>query len=234
MKATSDFGEIAVFGARGHSLMILRGMEDYWRGRVTLRVLIDDVENGFVHPALNIPVISSAERLRDYPDLPVLVTPGSPALRAKTCARLDSEGATLFTASSPGQSHVDPAVEYGAGCLVAPYTRVGPGVRIGQGAQILSPLLGHDVEIGDFATLAVETSVSGHVQIGMGVNIAPRAVISNGRRGRPLRIGDGAEIGTGAVVIRDIAPGERVIGNPAMPIRDWVRMQRLLKASRGG
>ena len=228
MKATTDFGEIAVFGARGHSLMLLRGMEDYWRGRVTLRVLIDDVENGFVHPALKIPVISSAERLRDYPDLPVLVTPASPALRAETCARLDAEGASLFTACSPGQSHVDPAVEYGAGCLVSPIARLGPAVRIGEGAQVLSQLLAHDVEIGDFSTLNIGSTILGHVVIGRGVTIAPNAVIGNGTRDRPLRIGDGAIIGIGAVVARDVEPGARMVGNPAMTVDRWKAFSRWL------
>lgn len=234
MKATTDFDEIAVFGARGHTLMILRNMEEYWQGRVRIRVLVDDMENGFVHPGLGVPVISSDMRLQDHADVPVLLTVTGIALRRRVAGRLSEEGATFATAVCPGRPLVDPAVEYGAGCLCIPTVRLGPDVRIGAGAIILSSLIAHDVEIGDFTTLAGESFVSGHVQIGAGVNIAPRAVISNGRRGRPLRIGNGAEIGTGAVVVRDVAPGERVIGNPAMPIRDWVRMQRLPKAPRVG
>lgn len=231
MKATTDFDAITVFGARGHALMVLRGMEEHWQGRVRIRALIDDIENGFVHPGLGVPVISSDTRLRDYADVPVLLTVSGIALRRRVALRLSDEGATLATAICPGRPLVDPAVEYGAGCICLPTTRFGPNVRIGAGTVILSTLISHDVEIGAFSTLSADSFVSGHVQIGAGVNIAPCAVISNGRRGRPLRIGDGAEVGTGAVVLRDVAPGERVIGNPAMPIRDWVRAQR---RSRGG
>ncbi len=229
MRSTDIFDEITVFGARGHSLTMIRGMEAYWRGRVRIRALIDDIENGFTHPGLGVPVVSSDERLRNYADLPVLLTPGSPALRAKVSSRLVGEGATFATASCPGQSHVDPTAIYGPGCFCAHYTRIGPGVAIGRGAQVLASFIGHDVGIGDFTTIAVEACVAGHVQIGAGVNIAPRAVIGNGRPGRPLRIGEGAEIGTGAVVLSDLQPGERVIGNPAMPIRDWVRLRRLAR-----
>lgn len=228
MKATTELGEIAVFGAHGHSVMILRGMEEHWQGRVRARVLIDDIENGFVHPGLNIPVISSVDRLRDYPDLPVLVTPGSSALRAETCARLAAEGATLFTASCPGQLHVDPGVDYGAGCLVAPRVRLGPDVRIGEGAQVLSVLIAHDIEIGAYSTLNSNTSVMGHVIIGRGVTIAPNAVIGNGTRDRPLRIGDWAVIGIGAVVVRDVEPGARMVGNPAMTVERWKAFSRWL------
>lgn len=234
MRATTDFDEIAVFGARGHTLMILRAMEEHWQGRVRIRALIDDIENGFVHPTLGVPVISSDARLRDHPGVPVLLTVSNTALRRRVARRLAGEEATFATAVCPGRPQVDPAVDYGAGCLCLPTTRLGPNVRIGAGAIVLAAAIGHDVGIGDFTTLAGESFVSGHVEIGAGVNIAPRAVISNGRRSRPLRIGDGAEIGTGAVVVRDVSPGERVIGNPAMPLRDWVRVQRLLKVPRGG
>lgn len=234
MKATAEFDEIAVFGARGHSLMILRNMEEHWQGRVRIRALIDDIENGFTHPALGVPVVSSDTRARDLAGLPVLLTVTAPALRRRVAARLTAEGATFATAACPGRPLVDPGVVYGAGSLCLPTTRLGPDVRLGAGVIVLASLIAHDVTIGDFTTLAGDSFVSGHVEIGAGVNIAPRAVISNGRRGRPLRIGDGAEIGTGAVVLRDVAPGERVIGNPALPIRDWIRMQRRLKADRGG
>lgn len=229
MKATADFYELTVFGARGHTLMILSGMREYWRGRVRIRALIDDIENGFIHAGLGVPVISSADRLRDYPDVPVLLTVGNVSLRARTAERLIDEGATLATAGCPGLPHVDLDVDYGAGCLCMPYARIGPNVQIGVGALVLASIVAHDVEIGDYTTLAGEALVSGHVVIGERVNIAPRAVIANGTRDRPLRIGAGANIGVGAVVIRDVEPGAKLIGNPAMPIRDWVRIQQLVR-----
>ena len=70
-------------------------------------------------------------------------------------------------------------------------------------------------------------------RIGPGVNVAPRAVIANGTRQRWLQIGDGAEIGVGAAVVGDVAPGARLIGNPALPLRDWVRLRRLARGQDG-
>lgn len=230
MKATTGLDEITVFGARGHSLMILRGLQEAWRGRVRIRALIDDLENGFTHPQLGVPVISSARRLADHADLPVLMTVANPALRRRLVAQLESQGATLATAVFPGLPHVDPDVRYGPGAVVMPWTRIGPAVSIGACAIVLGMTIAHDVEIGAFATMAFETSLAGHVRIGAGVNIAPQGKVANGSRRRWLQVGDGAEIGSGAVVIADVAPGARMIGNPAMPIRDWVRLRRLLRA----
>ncbi|QRZ14928.1 acetyltransferase [Paracoccus methylovorus] len=228
MKSTTEFNKITVFGARGHSLMILRGLQEYWRGRVKVRALIDDVDNGHTHPGLGIPVISSDQRLSDYPDLPVLVTPGSGSLRAQVIARLAGEGATLATAICPDQVHVDPEVTYGFGSIVTAHTRLGPAVRIGDGAQVLATMIAHDVEIGAFSNLNVHSSVLGHVIIGREVNIAPYAVIGNGTRERPLRIGDGAVIGVGAVVVRDVPEGARMVGNPAMSVERWKALNRLI------
>lgn len=228
MKSTTDFDEITVFGARGHTLLILRAMEEYWQGRVRLRALIDDIENGFIHPDLGVPVISSAQRLRDWAEVPVLVTPASTSLRARIMAQLAAEGATLVTAISPGQYHVDPAVSYGAGCLCLPFTRLGPRVVIGEGVQIMATAVAHDVEIGPFSNLNGHSAVLGHVVIGREVNVAPFAVIANGTPDRPLRIGDGAVIGVGAVVARDVPAGARMVGNPAMSVERWKALNRLI------
>ncbi|WP_151719450.1 LbetaH domain-containing protein [Gemmobacter serpentinus] len=229
MKATTDFTEITVFGARGHTLMILRGLEEGWQGRVRIRALIDDIENGFVHPTLNVPVISSDQRLRDYSNLPVLLTVTHPGLRRRVVDRLTAEGATLATAVFPEAVQVDPDVRFGPGVVCMPWTRIGANVDIGACAIILARAIAHDVEIGAFSTLAGEVLVSGHVRIGADVNIAPRASIANGNRQRWLTIGDGAEIGVGAAVLGRVPAQARMIGNPAMPIRDWVRLRRLIR-----
>jgi len=56
------------------------------------------------------------------------------------------------------------------------------------------------------------------VEIGNHVLIGAGALIHQGTRERPLRIGDGATVGMGAVVTKDVEPGATVVGNPAKPV----------------
>lgn len=229
MKDSRDFDEIVVFGARGHSLMILRGLEEYWKGRVRIRALIDDIENGFTHDGLGVPVISSDRRAQEFAGLPVLVTVTNPALRRRVVNRLQAEDACLATATCPDVVNIDPDVRFGPGSVCMPWTRIGPAVSFGPCCIVLASIVAHDIQVGAFSTLAGDALVSGHVKIGDDVNIAPRAVIANGNRQRMIGIGNGAEVGVGAVVISNVAPGGRVIGNPALPMRDWVRLRRLVR-----
>lgn len=225
MKSTADFTDITVWGARGHSALVMQGMQDRWQGRVTIRAIIDDVENGFDHPLFQAPVISGAERLKRFSDLPVMLTMGSPSLRAQIYDRLDTEGATLANAIGPA-SYVSTDAIYGHGTLTAPYTRIGPNVRFGADVQCLANLVSHDIEFGDHVTLGFGSSVLGHVRIGSDVLICPGAMIGNGNLKKQLVIGDGARIAPGAVVLTNVAPGAHVVGNPAVPVDDWAKSRR--------
>ncbi len=232
MNGTTDFNEITAFGSRGHTRMMLMALNSVWKGRVRLRALVDDIENGFHDSDLDVPVISSDRRRSDYGDLPVLLAVGSGALRERVSARLMAENATLATVCCMGQPLAYPGTLCGAGTVILPFTRLGPGIRIGHGAQLFCEMVAHDVTIGNFVTIGAGTIVAGHVSIGDGVQIGIGAMINNGSRDRPLVIGADAVIGSGAVIHQSVPPGARMMGNPAMDLRDWVALRRLARGHR--
>ncbi|MDO8881589.1 acetyltransferase [Pseudotabrizicola sp.] len=229
MQGSESFDEFVLYGSRGHSQMFVIVLEGVWQGRVRLRAVVDDLNNGYLHPSLGVKVISGAERAAHHANLPVLLTIGNGETRAKIAARLAEEGAVLATFINRVPERVAADAKIGAGTIVDPLTRISPNVVIGAGAQILALAIGHDVTIGDFATLAAGCIINGNVQIGAGVNIGSGAVICNGTPGNPLRIGDGATIAMGAVIMRDVPPGARMMGNPAMTVREWMRLQALVR-----
>jgi sugar O-acyltransferase (sialic acid O-acetyltransferase NeuD family) len=116
--------------------------------------------------------------------------------------------------------------------VIHPRAFVASDATIGQGAQILAMSavcacvkLGHSVivntsasvdhgcvlengvHVGPGAHLAGEVHVDEHAFIGTGAVVLPR-----------LKIGRGAIIGAGAVVTRDVASNQTIVGNPAKPL----------------
>lgn len=87
---------------------------------------------------------------------------------------------------------------------------VGDDVSIGPEAAILT--LGHDPRSAEFADRG------GPVKIGDRAWIGYRALLLPG-----VEIGEGAVVGAGAVVTKDVPPYTIVAGNPAVKIRDRPR-----------
>jgi sugar O-acyltransferase (sialic acid O-acetyltransferase NeuD family) len=96
-----------------------------------------------------------------------------------------------------------------AQALVSTRARLGLHVIVNRAVQI-----SHDCEIGDFATLAPQASLSGGVRVGAGAEIGAGALVRQG-----VTIGEGALVGMGAVVVKDVPPASVVIGNPARLLR---------------
>ncbi len=77
----------------------------------------------------------------------------------------------------------------------------------------LSCTVGHEAEIGAYAALNPTVNLSGGVVLGREVLVGTGAQIL-----QYVRIGDGASIGAGAVVTKNVSPGITVVGIPARPL----------------
>lgn len=104
-----------------------------------------------------------------------------------------------------------------APCSIGAFCAIGPDVLIyGQADhQLVSPS-GYPFRSEYFIrdAIPVEPITRGPVRIGNDVWICSRAIILSG-----VTIGDGAAIGAGAVVARDVPPYAVVTGNPARVVR---------------
>lgn len=100
------------------------------------------------------------------------------------------------------------------GALLTVDIQIGKGVLVNIGAMV-----GHDCILEDWCSIQPHANLSGckvgrYAYIGMGANIVAA------RKGEPMRtIGEGAIVGSGAVVTRDVPANETWVGNPARRIR---------------
>ncbi len=98
-------------------------------------------------------------------------------------------------------------------------TVIGEGTWIDNLVQV-----GHNVRIGRFCVIAAQVGISGSVTIGDFVAIGGQAAFAP-----HVTVATGAEIGAQCGVMRDVGPGERLLGTPAQPAREFFRTVTLLR-----
>jgi sugar O-acyltransferase (sialic acid O-acetyltransferase NeuD family) len=140
-------------------------------------------------------------------------------VRKKLVERCEAEGFDFFPITDPSHiSHDNTKVR--EGLIFCAFTMVAGDATIGKHFQCnIYSYVAHDCQIDDFVIFAPRVSCNGRVEIDDFAYIGTGAVIKHGTHDQPLRIGKGAVVGMGAVVLRDVADGEVVAGNPARVLR---------------
>jgi len=134
---------------------------------------------------------------------------------ASTCIR---RGAKPYSLRSPN-ALIYGNNDIGEGAIICANSMVTSNAKIGRffHSNIYS-YVAHDCIVGDFVTFAPRVHCNGNVHIRDHAYLGTCAVIKQGAATRPLVIGEGAVIGMGAIVTKDVAPYTTVVGNPARPI----------------
>ena len=113
-------------------------------------------------------------------------------------------------------------VEIGANTTIdrgaGPDTIIGPGTMIDNLVQI-----GHNVQTGRGCVIVAQVGISGSTRLGDFVMIGGQGGLAG-----HLTVGSGARVAAQSGVMRDIPPGETVMGSPALPIREHHRLTALL------
>jgi acyl-[acyl carrier protein]--UDP-N-acetylglucosamine O-acyltransferase len=117
----------------------------------------------------------------------------------------------------PGVPLLQP--EIGEGVRISAFCTVDAGLveptRIGRDSFLMARThIGHDAVIGERCELGAGTVICGHVVIEDDVQIGGNTWVKP-----KVRIGKGARLGGGSVVVKDVPAGEVWAGNPAKPLR---------------
>jgi len=118
---------------------------------------------------------------------------------------------------------IEDFVEIGANCSIdrAKFgnTVIGAGTKIDNLVQIA-----HNVKIGKCCLIAAQVGISGSCKIGDGVVLAGQVGLVDN-----IEIGDGTMIGAQAGVMSGTVAGARLLGSPAMNIKDAMKVFGLMK-----
>lgn len=99
----------------------------------------------------------------------------------------------------------------GHGVVLMPHTVVGPGAVMEDHAQLYAHgFVGHHSKVGELCFVANNASIGGYVNIERGAHIGSNSSILE-----RVTIGEWAVVGLGAVVLKDVPPYAKVVGNPA-------------------
>ena len=201
-----------IYGAGGHARELAFQLED---AGGQLIAFVDDFNHGYLLEGT--PVVSYEKALTLASDANWFVAVGSIEDRMKLVGRLITSGVKFGTFVSP-HALVAPTAKIGSGVQVFANVVISANAQLGDHVIVnFGTVVHHDVTVGSFCFIAANSTIAGNVEIGSRVWLGVGCVIRNGRRGAPMRIGDGAFVGASACVISDVEPGLTVIGVPARP-----------------
>jgi sugar O-acyltransferase (sialic acid O-acetyltransferase NeuD family) len=198
---------LAIFGCGGFGREVFAAAR---HARDTDALAYNDYDLVFVaddpHPPVFDTEVITPDRLTEDDRLVIAV--GDPAARRAIAERLSHVTAGRMISAT---TLIGPGCEFGEGAIFSDYTMVTASAKIGRHFECnIYSYVAHDCVIGDFVTFAPKVCCNGNVTIGDGAYIGTGAMIRQG-----LTIGAHATVGMGAVVTKDVAAGVTVVGNPA-------------------
>ncbi len=203
--------ELIIVGASGFGREVLQWVKDINRDESvwSIKGFIDDNLNALDGYTCDHRILGNITDWKVSENEVYTCAIAIPAVKEKVVSILKLKGAIFAKVVHP-TAIIGEFCKIGEGLIVTPRAKISPNVTIGNFVTILGSGVGHDASIGDYSTISGNCSVNGHVWLGKRVFIASNACIAPSKK-----IGDDAFVGMGSMVISNVRPGHKVMGNPA-------------------
>ena len=148
-----------------------------------------------------------------------------PGARIGTCGfGFEVDEAGVIKMPQLGRAIIEDDVEIGANSCVDRGS--GPDTVIGRGTMIDNLVqIGHNVQVGKGCIICGQAGIAGSAKIGNYVVIAGQVGVAG-----HIELGDGVQVAAQSGVTTTTAPGEKIGGAPAVPIRDFRRQVAAIKS----
>jgi UDP-3-O-[3-hydroxymyristoyl] glucosamine N-acyltransferase len=130
----------------------------------------------------------------------------------------EGAGPRHYKVPQAGNVVIEDDVELGA-CTCVDRAALGSTV-VGRGTKVDNLVqIAHNVQIGPLSVIVSQVGISGSTKLGMGVVLGGQVGITG-----HLTIGDGAKIAAQSGVMNDVEPGQVLLGSPARPRAEAMRV----------
>ena len=206
---------LIIIGARGYGREVyhLATQCKEYKTEWDIRGFLDDHSEALNGYSGYPPIIGPVETYDIQPGDLFVCALGDVIYKHKYVTSIKDRGG-YFTSLVHPASIISPNTEYGEGIIICQFVNISCDCRFGNFVTF-QPFteIGHDVTIGDYGQLNVNSFVGGFVKIGNFVTIHTGAKVLP-----RLNIRDHSVIGAGSVVTKNFPEGCTVFGNPAKVI----------------
>lgn len=203
--------ELIIVGASGFGREMVKYIEDINRQKLiwNIKGFIDDNLNALDGYPCDYSVIGTIQGWQPKDNEEFVCALAFPTVKKKVVELLQDKGAKFATLIHPS-AMLHTYCTIGEGVVITPNSVISANATVGNFASILGSSVAHDASVGEWSTLSGKCSLNGHVQCGKMVYMGCGVLVAPSKK-----IGDGATVGIGSVVISNVKAGTSVFGNPA-------------------